>query len=239
MKLTSKPLAAIIVILIFGGIAITSALNWWSTTTTKVPARYTGGEAAGQYNPADIRGSYTLGDIEQSFNVPAAVLKTAFAIPAEKDASAFQVKGLEELYATSPVEIGTASVRLFVAFYTGVPFDLSTDTYLPVQAAKIVIEQGRLTPEQRAYLEKHTVDPTRPGAATPAPTSASEERVVKGKTTFQELLDWGVAPAAIQQITGGEMPPTNLGIKDYCTQKGLDDITVRNALQKEVDQLAP
>jgi len=239
MRLKSKPLAAIIVILIFGGIALTSVLNWWSTTTSKVPATFSEGEAAGQYDPADIRGSYTFGDIEQSFNVPASVLKTAFAIPTEKDASTFQVKGLEELYAASPVEIGTASVRLFVACYTGLPFDLSTDTYLPAQAAKIVIEQGRLTPEQRAYLEKHTVDPTQPGAATPAPTSASEERVVKGKTTFQELLDWGVAPAVIQQIAGGEMPPANLGIKDYCTQKGLDDTAVRNALQKEVDQLAP
>jgi len=53
------------------------------------------------------------------------------------------------------VEIGTASVRLFVAFYKNLPFDLSTDIYLP-EGATALLKQQKLTPEQSAYLETHT-----------------------------------------------------------------------------------
>ncbi|MGB8983706.1 MAG: hypothetical protein WCC12_17690, partial [Anaerolineales bacterium] len=66
MTLTSKPLAFILFIIMFGGIAVSSALGWWQTESTKVPAAYTEGEFAGQANPADIRGSYTFGDISNS-----------------------------------------------------------------------------------------------------------------------------------------------------------------------------
>jgi hypothetical protein len=105
----------LIVTILFGGILFSSALGWWSTVSSKTPATYTEGEFAGQADPADIRGSYTLGDIERNFDVPMEVLAQAFAVQSD-DLAAFQVKSLEEQYAESPVEIGTSSVRLFVAF---------------------------------------------------------------------------------------------------------------------------
>ena len=68
MRLTAKPLALLILAVIFGGVLVTSAFNWWTTESTKVPAKFASGEAAGQYDPADIRGSYTFGDIESLRN---------------------------------------------------------------------------------------------------------------------------------------------------------------------------
>lgn len=248
MTLTSKPLAVIILVVLFGGIAISTALGAWQTESTKVAATFTEGEFAGLPNPADIRGSYTFGDVEKNFGVPAATLATAFGLSPEIDAAAFAAKELETIYADLETEIGTSSVRLFVALYTGLPFDLSTDIYLPSTAVDILKARGTLTPAQIAYLDAHSVTldlapaPVIEASATeavdPAPTE-SAERLVKGKTTFQELLAWGVPQSVIEQIIGTSLPATSLTIKDYCTQQGLDFEVIKTTLQAEVDKVNP
>ena len=245
MTLTSKPLAIIVIMVLFGGILFTTAMGWWQTESSKLAATFSEGEFAGQANPADIRGSYTFGDVEKNFDVPVEVLAHAFGIQTENP-SAFQVKELETLYASSDVEIGTTSVRLFVAFYTGLPFDLATDIYLPAPAVEILA--GReLIPERSAYLEGHLpplpapsqpsleVQSAQPTEATAAPSS--EERLIKGKTTFAEILDWGVTQTAIEAVLGLSMPEASLKVKDFCTTGGLDFETIKPALQAEVDRL--
>ena len=250
MNLTSKPLAAIIFVVLFGGIAFTTAMGWWQTMSTKEAATYAEGEFAGQANPADIRGSYTFGDVEKNFGIPPSVLAQAFKVESG-DPAAFAVKSLEEIYAESEFEIGTASVRLFVAFYNGLPFDLSTDIYLPEEAAGLLKERN-LTPEQLTYLEAHTVPgsaaatapeaDTAPAAeSTPAAESASSEasteKLIKGKTTFQEVLDWGVSQEVIEQVIGAPMPNPLTKVKDFCTEQGLSFETIKPALQAEVDKV--
>lgn len=244
MNLTSKPLAAIILIILFGGITFTTAMGWWATESSKQPATYTEGEFEGQSNPADIRGSYTFGDIEKSFNIPSATLAQAFNVETDTPAT-FAIKGLEDIYAASEFEIGTTSVRLFVALYKGLPFDLSTDMYLPENAA-ILLKGQTLTAEQTAYLDAHTIPNPAAGPAAPQPapvttstsTPAAEtaERLVKGKTTFQEILDWGVSQKVIEQTIGAPMPNPLTKIKDHCTEKGLDFEAIKTALQAEVDK---
>ena len=239
MTLTSKPLAVIILVVLFGGIALSAALGAWQTESTKVAATFTEGEFAGMANPADIRGSYTFGDVEKNFGVPASLLAEAFAIPSGTDPATFPVKDLEALYAGLETEIGTASVRLFTALYTGLPYDLSTDIYLPSRAVDMLNALGTLTPEQTAYIEAHKVvlDSAPTLVSTPEPEST--ERILKGKTTFQELLDWGLPQAVIEGIIGAPLPATSLTIKDYCTSQGLSFETIKAALQAEVDKLAP
>ena len=254
MNLTSKPLAAIILIILFGGITLSTAMGWWQTESTKVAATYTEGEFAGQANPADIRGSYTFGDVEKNFGIPAVVLAQAFNIQTENPAT-FAAKELETIYTESEFEVGTASVRLFVAFYNGLPIDISTDMYLPQNAADL-LKNRNLTAEQSAYLESHTV--SNPAAASDSPevdpaqtaesapeaeatqgtvtTEAFTERLVKGKTSFQEVLDWGVSQEVIEQIMGMPMPNPLTKVKDYCAEKGLDFETIKAALQIEVDK---
>ena len=260
MTLTSKTLAAIVVVVLFGGIYFSSAMGWWQTESTKEAAKITSGEFAGQANPADIRGSYTFGDVEKNFAVPAAVLAEAFGVK-DSNPAAFTVKGLEEMYAASAQEIGTSSVRLFVAFYKGMPYDLSTDIYLPESAVEM-LRARNLTSEQTAYLAKHTVPnlgaapaTSVPGAsqATPqatqmpsaqptlkaeTPSTSSTDRVVKGVTTFADVLGWGVSQATIEKVLGAPMPAApGMKVKDYCTEKGLNFETIRPALQAEVDKV--
>lgn len=260
MKLTSLPLAVIIFVILFGGIGFTSAMNWWQTESTKVPATYTQGEAAGQYNPADIRGSYTFGDVSELFDIPLGDLQAAFRLPLDADPASYPLKSLEAQFEGLPVEMGTGSVRMFVAFYKGLPYDLAAaeDTYLFPEAAEVLKAQGQMTVEQSAYLEDHIAlaeplsepaDVT-PLEATPVPTQAAAgaeptlvptehvapDRTVTGKTTFQDLLDWGMTQDQVDQILGESMPAPQTVIKDYVTGKGLEFSALKTKLQTELNK---
>jgi hypothetical protein len=250
MTLTSKPLAVIVLVMLFSGIFFSSAMGWWVTESTKQPATFSEGEFAGQASPADIRGSYTFGDIAKSFDITPEVLAQAFGI-AGGDPAAFAVKELESIYLDSGFEIGTASVRLFVAYYKGLPFDTTgQEIYMPQSATDILLAKGNLSPEQIAYLEKYTVTiggsapVTEPAVeTTPVPTEApstiSEDYTVKGKTTFGELITWGVPQAIIEELIGAPMPSPAMTVKDYASANGLDFETLKPALQAEVDKVKP
>jgi hypothetical protein len=257
MKLSSKPLGIIILVILFGSISVTTATGWWQTTNTKQPARYSEGEAAGQYNPADIRGSYTFGEISDLFDIPIEDLKIAFRLPEDSNPAQYQVKNLEELYETLDTEIGTSSVRLFVALYKGFPYDLTEDVYLLNDAVEPLKQSDKMSPEQSIYLENHTINlnnSDRPIKApfpqdetlavpTAAPTSVPEhssgERIIRGTTTFQDLLDWGVSQPVIEEIIGGPLPDSQTPIKDYATAQGLEFGTIKATLQAEVDKINP
>jgi hypothetical protein len=91
------------------------------------------------------------------------------------------------------------------------------------------------TPIQQA-TSTPVVMPTEP-VTTPLPTEhIATDKTVTGKTTFQELRDWGVPEEAIRQIIGGDLPALSTVIKDYVTQKGLEFAPVKAALQAEVDK---
>lgn len=247
MTLSSKPLTVIILVVLFGGILFSDAMGWWLTESTKITATFSEGEFAGQPDPADIRGSYTFGDVDNNFDVPAATLAQAFGISADTP-SAFAVKDLETLYAEEEYEIGTASVRLFVALYTGLPYEIVDDLYLPKPAVEILKSHATLTVEQETYLDSHTVilgplDAIQ-GEPLPAPvseagvhteTDSTEDRTLKGKTTFQEVLDWGVPQETIEGIIGDPLPKPLTKVKDFCTEQGLNFEEIKPALQAEID----
>lgn len=250
MIMASKPLAFIILAVIFGGILFSSALGWWATESTKVPVTFTEGEFAGLSNPADIRGSYTFGDVANSFDVTPEILAQAFGIT-EGDPTAFAVKNLETIYADSGYEIGTNSVRLFVAYYSGLPFDTTgQEIYLPQSATDILLAKGNLTTEQTTYLSKHTAtggesapvtEPASAVEATAAPaetsSATSEEYTVKGKTTFGELISWGVPQEIIEGLVGLPLPDPAMTVKDFASANNLNFETLKPALQAEVDKV--
>jgi hypothetical protein len=109
----------------------------------------------------------------------------------------------------------------------------------------ILKAHGTLTPEQITYIDAHSVildlAPATASAAIATEAAApaeSTERLIKGKTTFQEILDWGVSQDVIEQIIGAPLPATSLTVKDYCTQQGLNFEIIKSALQTEVDKIS-
>jgi len=174
ISIKSRHLAIVVPAVFAAGIGLTVAFNLWKTETDKVPASYTTGEFAGQANPADIRGSYTFEDIANAFPVPVDELARAFDVTA--NAAAFQVKGLEGAFEGLPdgAEIGTDSVRLFVARYAGLPFEPAETTALPAAAVEVLEAKGMLSAEQLADLRSRAVGGEAPtAAADAAPATAT------------------------------------------------------------------
>ncbi|MGD8405932.1 MAG: hypothetical protein PVJ21_19915 [Anaerolineales bacterium] len=251
MTLTSKPLAAIVLFILFGGILFSNEIGWWQTESTKEAAVFTEGDFAGLPNPADIRGSYTFGDVERNFDIPATTLAQAFGVSSESDVTDFPVKDLESIYADLEFEIGTASVRLFVALYAGLPYEIADDLYLPKRAVEMLKSHATLTPDQINYLDAHAVTLAPVNAAQGASQPVSEaqpdghtetestDRLLKGKTTFLEVLDWGVPQETIESILGEPMPNPLTKVKDYCFEVGLSFEEVKFAIQAEIDKIAP
>lgn len=194
------------------------------------PLKFTTGEFAGQYNPRDIRGSYTLADISYYFDIPLEHLAIAYNLPVD-EAKTFQNKNYKywfEGLIGDERELGNGSVAFFVSLYTGLPLELHEPTYLLEQGAELLKSLDKLTPEQLEYVTNHTI--TIEDAA-PIPLDEfdpteyeydyEEEFVVDGSTTFGDLLDMGITKAQLENILGGEIPELDIRAKDYCVQENI------------------
>jgi pyruvate/2-oxoglutarate dehydrogenase complex dihydrolipoamide acyltransferase (E2) component len=260
MELKTKHLAVVVPSIFIVGIGLTMAFNLWHTTTTKEPAKYASGEFAGQANPADIRGSYTFGDVVAAFpGVPLEVLADAFGVTG--NAAAFAVKDLESSEVEAgAVAVGTDSVRLFVARWLGLAFEPAEGTGLPPRAIELLEAAGATptvaapaaapakapAPAATAAVQPAaapTATPAAQPAATPAATPAAQpvagDRAVKGSTTFGQLADWGVAPAALEETIGGVPGAPGTTVRDWCTEKGIEFSTIKTKVQSLVDAAAP
>ena len=252
MKIKNWHMRLIVLIVIFGGIGGTMAFNIWNTEGGRdgqgegggqiPPVTFKVGEFAGEYNPADIRGSYSFGHISELWKIPLTDLGTAFGLEAIDNLADFKCGDLHEAYANleEDVEIGTGSVKVFVALYTGLPYTLSDDEYLPQSAIEVLKAKVTLTEDQVAFLDTHSVDISGLRIVEPDITEEHEtstEMAIKGNTTFGDLLAWGLSEEEIKAIIGGELPVTGTAIRDFATQKGLEFSTIKASLQAKINAL--
>ncbi len=155
-KVEGSVIALVTLILMFGGISVTSAMGLYATEGDKQPNRLEGTESGGSYNPEDIRGSYTLEEISERYEIKGEVLIKAFQLPEGTNLKTFKSKDIENLYANAETEIGNGSLKVFVALYKNLPIFLDDD-YLPESAVKLILENNAaLTAAQKSYLEGHT-----------------------------------------------------------------------------------
>jgi hypothetical protein len=156
MKIRAYGLAIFLIVFVFGGITVSDQLGWWQTTSQKVPVTIDNGDFAGQADPMDIRGSYLFTEIENNFDVPLADLASAFQL-SESQAASFKAKDLESIdFATPEKDIGTGSIRTFVAFYIGMSPDQITVSDLPASAVMVLLENGKVSESTREYLNNLT-----------------------------------------------------------------------------------
>ncbi len=217
----------------------------------------------GTYDPADIRGNHRFGDISEMFAIPLETLSRAFALPANVDPTAFQNQDFDSIYPEfdGEQEIGNGSMKWFVALYTGLSYEFEDEeeaTYLLRPAVDILKNHADLSPEQIAYLDAYTIEiefewePLENSMQEDEVHSSDEaegdaadierkqdEMVVAGKTTFADLLAWGVSAEQIESIIGGEIPNHLMLVYDYCAENELSFGGIKADLQYEVDQLSP
>lgn len=246
MRLKSTWIAIIFGVSLFALIGLSQLNGLFITESTKVPATISEGDFAGQYDPADIRGSYSFKDIELNFGVDVVVLAEAFGVSSENPGD-FLCKELEALYPASEEqpEIGTDSVRLFVALITGLP--IQSDSALPENAVGVLIREGiwtnalELQMEGRivkldAIVETSTELSGIQENETPDVIEHEETFGVKGKTTVSEVMDWGVELEEIESILGVPVSNINMTIRDICTNESIEFSTVKETLNTLLEQ---
>ena len=139
MRVKAVMAGIVMPVLFLAAFFVSTALGYWRTESSKEPVKFETGEAAGEYNPADIRGSYTFNDLEEVFGISAETLALAYGFADLDNPGAVQVKMLEEAYGVvGDREIGTDSIRLFVALYKGLPYSPEEDTALPDTAWEVL-----------------------------------------------------------------------------------------------------
>jgi len=242
MKLKYFPVSMIIIILVFGGIFITSITGYWKTVNDKIPAKYEDGEYKGQYNPSDIRGSYTFGEISEIFEIPLEDLARAFNIIATEGYQEFKCKDLEALYLEyldESKEVGTNSVRIFVALYKSLPIELDDNTYFPDTVESVLNSKGNLSDEEKNYIKSHLVESIEPSNVEVGEENnnepTGEKLEIKGSTTFKEVLDSGIEKEKLEEIVAGKIDNETDIIKDYCENNGMEFSNVKENIQKLID----
>jgi hypothetical protein len=248
MKINSKIIAIAMVIMIFGGIFTADALGIWKPESQKIPAKFISGEFAGAYNPDDIRGSYSFGDIENAFDVSVETLADAFGInDTTTDIYRFQLKSLEEIYAdlADDSEIGTGSVKYFVALYTGLPYAEESDN-ITLRAVEILYEEGKIDNEQRVRLLDIAIDtslylsPVTDNDSDAEPSETTEEheveKVINGNTIINDLFNYGISESQLIEVLGEVPASKNMKLRDFCTEKGLSFSEAKNRLTELMAQ---
>lgn len=241
MKVRSTTAGLILPILFVAGILVASALGYWVTEGSKTPKKIGEGAFAGKADPADIRGSYTLADVEKAFDIPVATLAKAFGFADAENPAEIKVKDLEASYGQiGDLEIGTDSMRLFVALYKGIPIEAESGTAIPQPAWSILKKEAATDPETLDKFSKQTVSlesfKDTEQSSSQQDAESEDERVIKGKTLFSELLDWGVTKDQISEVLGIPMGPTGISIRDYCSEKEIEFSSVKETLQELVDK---
>ncbi len=64
----------------------------------------------------------------------------------------------------------------------------------------------------------------------------SPTKLIPGKTTFQDTLDWGVQEEVIQLIIGDELPFLSTVLKDHVTHERMEFSSINTSLQVEVEK---
>lgn len=158
MKIKTSTLAIILFATFFSGIYSSNLVGLWKSESSKNVRIITNGDSSGEKNPADIKGSFSFADISNNFDIPVKDLQKAFEIKNVDNIEAFRCKDLESYYGENALnEIGTGSVKMFVALYKGIDYEITEDTYLPESAVLLLKEKGTLSKEKLKYIEAHTV----------------------------------------------------------------------------------
>lgn len=236
MKIKANQLLFIIPVFLFGGIFLTQATGLWNTESTKTPQRIQD-NVENPYDPQSISGSYTLQEVSDFYSIPVSVLYEAFLIDPTYDPTVFKSKDIESLYSSMEVEIGNESLQAFVAIYQQLPFEL-VDVYLPRQAVDILLAYVMDMPQnQKDYLSSHSIEVTLGDpndVILDEETEESEENLISGPTTIQQVLDMGMTLEEFESLTGAKVGFTNQTVKDFCIEKGLSfgeiKVTLSNAL---------
>jgi hypothetical protein len=231
MKIKSIHILLAVIIIIGGGIFLASELDLYNTTRVKSPRK----TAEGLYDVSDMRGSHTLEEIEKYYQLPASSVIEAFELRPDTISALFQLKDMKEIF--KPVElegeeyiVETDTVKVFASLYLKIPYVSKETFYLPEKTVNYLVENDKLTGEEKEYWQGHTFKlkylDTKYLAASEFSKIVVEETEgfnVTGKTTVQELLDGGITEEKFEEVTGFKVPDNkSVFVRDFVIDKGIE-----------------
>lgn len=244
MKIKHIHIVIAIAIIIGGGIGLASQMDLFDTSRSAEPIKLT----EDTYDIADIRGSFTLEEIETYYQVPSGAIIQAFNLETDTDPSAFQLKELKEIYQPVMVEgeevaVETNSVKVFVSLYSDIPYTSEETFHLPESAVDYLITGNKLTPEEEDYWTKHTFNLASAQIneqisevaeeTQDKPVVQEEETVsITGRMTVAEILAKGINSKTFKEITGFDVPEDrNIAIRDFFASQDLEFSTFKEKME--------
>jgi len=205
---------------------------------------------------SEIRGSFTLNEVEQLYGVPSKAIIEAFNLSKDTNPGAFRLNNLKEIY--QPVElegemyeVETDMVKVFVSLYAGIPYISEETFYLPEQAVDYLLRNNKLIGEEKEYWEKHTFDLSNNDKVVTDKFALEEDKTdyltedseiqkegitdnksIAGRTTIAELVVMGIDEETFQSLTGLELPDEkNITVRDYAVSNGIEFGEIRGKLE--------
>jgi hypothetical protein len=212
-------------------------------TTASKPLRFSSGPFEGQPMPTYIKGSYTLANISNFYDIPLNTLAEAFMVPLER-AETIKSGDLKTLYQellNMGKELGNSSVVMFVSLYKGMPYEPHEPTFLLEPGVQILESAGMLdllSAQELQYVREHTI-PLDEITNVHWDTISNEPQdydeksppLINAKTTFQQLKDAGIPEEVILKVIGATtMPALDLVVRDYCVLNKIQFSYVREEL---------
>jgi len=230
MKLKLYLIPVLILIIIFGGIALSKSFGLWQTYTQKTPAKFESEAFQGENDPYDIRGSYTFQDIEINFDVSVKLLAEAFPI-SDDNFETNKAKDVEDYYGEMnlPYEIGTGSVKYFVALYNGLPFD--GEEALPDTAISVLERDAKIEPDTMIGLQTDDVYAELSSEEMMHTELNEGEFAITGDTTVKDTLNQGIIFEDLEAIIGN-IDDENSSIKDIAQRNGFAFGEVKDTLNE-------
>ena len=243
-SISEKVLFFSIFLILFGGIFASKALGIWTVEAKAKLIKY---DALDAYKPDDIRGSFSFEDVSTYYDVPVEALLKAFKYPLDTDPSTVSGKDFEERFAayhTETLELGNGSIKQFVAIYQDLPYTLDETALFPAEALEVLSNHRSLDTETLNYLNAHIVevdlskvyDPSESEMIEESTAITDEEPIIKGATTFTQLIDMGIDQSAIEKIIGAPIEQKNQVIRDYCVANDLSFSEIKIELEALFNQ---
>jgi len=216
-----------IIIILGGGIWITSQLELFDTSKSAEPIKLT----EDIYDVADIRGSFTIADIEEFYQVPPSAIIESLNLEEDTDPTLFQLKDLKEIYQEVEVEgeayaVETDTVKVFVSLYSDIPYTSKETFYLPDIAVNYLIKENKLSKEEQDYWKNHTfklvfIEPEE--EQQPVNEEEAGAISITGNMTIAEILTMGIGEEKFKEITGLDVPEDKtLSIRDFFASQDLE-----------------
>lgn len=246
MKISHIHILIAIIVIIGGGIGIASQMSLFGTSRSAAPMKLT----SDTYDIADIRGSFTLKEVETYYQVPSEAIIEAFNLKPDTNPSTFQLKELKEIYQPVEIEgaeyaIETDTVKVFVSLFSDIPYTSEETFYLPETTVAYLIREDKLSQQEKAYWIKHTFNLAfieSEEVITEVKEDTNDDHLnqeeekkaiaITGRMTIAEIINMGIDSEAFKEITGLDIPEDKtVSIRSFIASQELEFSVIKEKME--------